>query len=68
MLNQKGAYNKTPYLINMQDPTDRVSHKNECNALDKKLSTYFSGFDNDLEMALRSLIITSEPSLRGNIN
>ena len=41
-INQRGGgMNKSPFLINMGDPTDQITHKNECNMLNKRMSQAF---------------------------
>ena len=66
-LNSKNANIKSPYVLNMLDASDSISHRNECNSLAKRLNSLFSSFDNDLEIALRSLII-EDPSSRASLN
>jgi hypothetical protein len=59
---------KSPFILNMQDSTDKGTHKFEINSLEKKFSSLFTGFDKDLENVLRQLLVTAEPQMRGMLN
>jgi serine/threonine protein kinase len=59
---------KSPFILNMQDPTDKGTHKFEINTLEKRYSTLFAGFDRDCENMLRQLLSVSDPKMRGQLN
>lgn len=44
---------KSPFFLNLKDITDRASHKFEISCLDKKMSSLFAGFDNEVEQIIR---------------
>ncbi len=58
---------KFPFLLNQQDSTDKASHKFECQRLEKNLTGLLSGFESDLEIVLRQLLILYDPQMRGSI-
>jgi hypothetical protein len=44
---------KSPFILNMQDITDKNTHLFEIRNLDKKWATYMIGIDNELEGIFR---------------
>lgn len=59
---------KSPFILNMQDSTDKATHKFEVSSLEKRYSALFAGFDKDCENVLRQLLSISDPHMRGQLN